>query len=284
MDVAFRLMMFDENVALSFINSFLQEVDPRPPLIAHVSQFEVEVRFREPGRPALNFNAQTVTAEPVVIEIKPRCKVQLDKCAYCRAAAVWIRPGHGRMPDPLYSIRIVDGDPWEGSDLTSIGVRHPGVLVVDVRLRRTDITFPVEEEVGRGWDAAHWWYYFLSFSPQFSDAELDRCRGLGMPAEVVASARKLRRDLWRDAVEESYRNEIEGVEEAVEFRLEMQMQHLIWRFRETKKLADADMAEITEKFSVDFARRIWFIYGDGKDTEMYHEFLGWLRGTGLMSE
>jgi hypothetical protein len=297
MDASFRLMMFDEAIALSFINSVLQEAKSQFPPIVHVSLTEIEARFREPGRPALDFYARTATGEEVIIEIKPRIETKFNRVAFSRMTAAWTRGGvWSEDVKDLYLIRIVDSGPWEGSDFTDCSfmaaddgtpmMETPvmGFIGVDVTLRRADVTFPVTDEVGRGWNAVQWWYYVLNFSEEFTDGEIDRCERLGMPAEVASGARKLKRSLWRREIEESYRNEVEGVDAVVERRLEPQLTELISAFMKKGQVVDGDLEKVSEKFTVDFVRRMWHIYGDRKDSEKYLAFLAVLRGLGLMNE
>jgi hypothetical protein len=297
MDASFRLMMSDEAVALSFINSILRQAHKDFPPIVHVSLTEIEARFREHGRPALDFIARTAAGKHVEIEVKPRVETRFDTVATARTSAVWSRGGvWSEDLKDLYLLRIVDGDPWEGSNFTNcifmssadgtplLNSAVEGFIGVDIRLRNTAIAFPVADGVGHGWNAFQWWYYLLNFSDQFTDEEIVRCERLGMPAEAAAGARRLKRSLWRREIEDSYRNEVEGVDAILEGRLEPQLMQLIWEFNKNGQVVDGDLEKVSEQFSVDFVRRMWHIYGDRKDSDKYFAFLAVLRGLGLMNE
>jgi hypothetical protein len=126
------------------------------------------------------------------------------------------------------------------------------MVAIEVKLKPADVTFPIADEV-----TAQRWYSLLNFSHEFTHEEIATCKRFGMPEEVVSGMIKLRRSLWRSAVEESYRSEIDGIDAVLEDRMETQLPGLIYDFWVKGRLDEADLEGVSERFSVDVMRKIW---------------------------
>jgi hypothetical protein len=81
---------------------------------------------------------------------------------------------------------------------------------IEVQLPRINVRFPVEAEIGLGWAPVDWWYFVFKFADRFSEAELRRCRGLGMPEAVISGLCQLDQQFWGDELRQDYVSEFQA--------------------------------------------------------------------------
>jgi hypothetical protein len=94
------------------------------------------------------------------------------------------------------------------------GVSEDGVhdiCLIEIELPLIDLRFPADPDVCRSWGCTDWWYFLLKFADQFTDDEIQRCGGLGMPVVVIAALDQLDRGQWPAEMEAKYLAEVEAV-------------------------------------------------------------------------
>jgi hypothetical protein len=123
----------------------------------------------------------------------------------------------------VYVIQIVAYDSREASkeagleqhfedDDAAISVENiDGIHLIQIELRRIGMSFPVAAEVALGWTKLEWWCYLLKFSGQFSEEEIKRCRGLGIPDGVISGLAQLRRRFWSQRQRTRYLPEVNAI-------------------------------------------------------------------------
>jgi hypothetical protein len=330
MDTAFKVMMSEKVVAQSVINSILQDINSELPPIIELDFADPDVPLKERGKATMDFHAVADGGRHVIIEMQAKAADHFDKRALFYAASTFANQSfpRGKSGDDdrpsgqhwsslikdVYAIQFVDYDsrnPRGGFkkyfrmyDAFSDEIID-GIHMIQIALKRIDIPFPVPEEIAREFNETQWWYYLFKFSHRFTDEEIRRCRGLGMPDVVISGTEKLKQKSWAKEVQDKYRNEVEGVDtnykalaaERSEGRAEGraegrsegekagQLRGLVTAFLKNEQLDEEDIEDVSERFSRDFVRNIWDMHRNRRKTEdLYMSFIVTLNTHGLLIE
>jgi hypothetical protein len=173
------------------------------------------------------------------------------------------------------------------------GGRIDEVHAIQIRLQRFSIGFPVAAEIALGWNPGEWWCYLLKFSHRFSQPEIGRCQGLGMPSDLVRGMGRLRGLSPAAQLDEQSWNDLAWAEPESDFlkqaRFEAEEQGslmmLITAFLEGSLVTEANIGGTLGPYSRWFVRWVWHDLPDEKKTKaLYEDFIGFLERQHMLND
>jgi hypothetical protein len=234
----FRALMSKDRAALSLINTVLHAAIDGFVTITGFRRLDPALPLGDGDEGHLDFHAEADSRRRVVIDMLGRDEIPVEELAYFpktwpqkprdggdeTESKEWTSALHH-----LYYIQFLNCNsesalPQAERDsyftvLDQTTLQVVSVDAIRIELPRIGMRFPVADEVALGWrdqSAVNWWYYMLSFSDLFTNAEVKRCQDLGMPADVIGGLGCLAPVFWTNEQREEYLREL-GIDPLVQF-------------------------------------------------------------------
>jgi hypothetical protein len=206
-------MLSDPETAQALISEIFKRVDLGPVKIDKKVEGNLEIPFAERGSyTSIDYYGITAEKECVIFEMQLIHHNNFNRQVLFYAASNFTNQEEGGKWAPrirdVYGIQFMDysteGDSpikfYEAINKSSLKVGEKGEILpfekiegiyliqVELQGKGMDIKFPVEKELS----SFEWWLYIMKYSDQFDEGEIERCKGLGMPEQIVAVLERLK--------------------------------------------------------------------------------------------
>jgi predicted transposase/invertase (TIGR01784 family) len=219
-DTAFKIMMADQVVAESLINSLFAEVQIAPVHLLQRGCDEIKLRGKK-IHAMMDYHAITNLKDHVIIEMQLLKHDDFDERALFYATSTYANQQFEKKQKwysqikKVYAIQFMDYATdapgclryYETKDRFSDRVIS-GINLIQVELSKTEhIKFPIQQQL----EPLEWWYYLMKYADRFTVEEIRRCRTLGMPDGIVKALKHLAFDGWDPNRKETYTKEVKKV-------------------------------------------------------------------------